>query len=66
MGVMAATAHFLQQGATLRDKYGLQGYFYVMPGSFQSVLHLPGEYATLENAKKAVEPLMAKMEELAG
>jgi hypothetical protein len=66
MGVMAATAHFLQQGATLRDKYGLQGYFYVMPGSFQSVLHMPGEYATMENSKKAIEPLMAKMEELAG
>lgn len=65
-GVMQATAHFLQQGATLRDKYGLMGYFYVMPGSFQSVLHLPAEYANMENAKKAIEPLMAKMEELAG
>jgi berberine-like enzyme len=61
-----AVAHFLQQGATLRDKYGLQGYFYVYKNGFHSVLHVPGKYATLDNAKKVTTELMTKMEELAG
>jgi Berberine and berberine like/FAD binding domain len=64
-GMMDASAHFLQQGAKLRDTHGLQGYFYVYEGGFQSVLHMPMEHATLENAKKATEPLMAEMEKLA-
>lgn len=64
-GMHDATAHFLQQGAKLRDTYGMQGYFYAYEKSFQSVLHMPAEYATLENAKKATEPLMAEMEKLA-
>lgn len=64
--VSEATAHFLQQGNKLRDEHGLQGYFYVYPNGFQSVLHMPGKFATLENAKKATEPLMAEMEKLAG
>jgi hypothetical protein len=63
---MDASAYFLQQGAKLRDEYGLQGYFYIYPNGFQSVLHMPGKYATLENAKKVTEPLMKKMEEMAG
>jgi hypothetical protein len=63
---MDATAYFLQQGSKLRDQYGLQGYFYVYPGGFQSVLHMPDQFATLENAKAATEPLMKKMEEIAG
>jgi hypothetical protein len=63
---MEASAYFLQQGSTLRDKYGLQGYFYVYPGGFQSVLHMPDKFATLENAKAVTEPLMKKMEEIAG
>lgn len=61
-----ATAHFLQQGATVRDKYGLQGYFYVYPNGFHSVLHMPDKFATLDNAKKVTTELMTKMEELAG
>src|ERR1700761_2206255 len=65
-GIMEASAYFLQQGAELRDKYGLQGYFYIYPGSFQSVLHMPDKFATPENAKAVIEPLMKKMEELAG
>ncbi|TLD35106.1 Mitochondrial intermediate peptidase [Venturia nashicola] len=64
-GIHEATAHFLQQGAKLRDTYGMQGYFYAYENGFQSVLHMPGEFATMENAKKATEPLMAEMEKLA-
>lgn len=56
----------MQKGNKLRDDFGLQGYFYIYPGGFQSVLHMPGQYATLENAKKATEPLMAEMEKIAG
>lgn len=62
---MEASAYFLQQGSKLRDEYGLQGYFYIYPGGFQSVLHMPGKYATLDNAKKVTEPLMTKMETMA-
>jgi hypothetical protein len=62
---MRASAYFLQEGAKLRDKYGLQGYFYIYPGSFQSVLHMPDNFATLENAKAVTETLMKRMEELA-
>jgi hypothetical protein len=65
-GILKATSYFLQEGAKLRDKFGLQGYFYVYPGSFQSALHMPDQFATLENAKLVTEPLMKKMEELAG
>lgn len=65
-GIRKATAYFLQEGSKLRDKYGLQGYFYVYPGAFQSAMHMPDKFATVENAKAAVEPLMKKMEELAG
>lgn len=64
--MMEAVAHFLQVGSKYRDEHGLQGYFYVYPGAFQSVLHMPDEFATLENAKAAVEPLMAEMEKIAG
>jgi hypothetical protein len=64
--IFKATAHFLQRGATLRDKYGLQGYFNVYPNSFQSILHLPGKYADLENAKKVTEELMGEMEKITG
>jgi hypothetical protein len=64
-GIFEAVAHFLQQGAKLRDSHGLQGYFYVYPGGFQSVLHMPDKFATLENAKNVTEPLLAKMEKLA-
>lgn len=64
-GIFDAVAHFLQQGAKLRDQYGLQGYFYVYEHGFQSVLHMPDNFATLENAKKVTEPLMAEMEKLA-
>jgi hypothetical protein len=66
IGVLKAASYFLQEGSKLRDKYGLQGYFYVYPGSFQSALHMPDNFATLENAKAVTEPLMKKMEELAG
>jgi hypothetical protein len=65
-GLHDAVAYFLQNGAKLRDTYGLQGYFYMYPNGFQSVLHMPDEFATLQNAKKVTEPLMAKMEALAG
>jgi len=65
-GVFDASAHFLQQGAKLRDQYGIQGYFYIYPSAFHSVLHFPGKKAELDNVKKAVEPLMAEMEKLAG
>lgn len=65
-GIAKASAYFLQEGSKLRDKYGLQGYFYIYPGSFQSVLHMPDTFATMENAKAVTEPLMKKMEELAG
>lgn len=65
-GVAEATAHFLQQGNKLRDEHGLQGYFYVYPGGFQSVLHMPDKFATLDNAKNVTEKLMAEMEKLAG
>jgi len=61
-----AVAHFLKAGPGLRDSHGLQGYFYVYPNAFHSVLHMPDQFATLENAKKAIEPLQKKMEELAG
>jgi hypothetical protein len=64
-GLFDAAAHFLQQGAKLRDTFGLQGYFYIYPGGFQSVLHMPEEYANLDNAKLVTEPLMAEMEKLA-
>lgn len=64
-GIWNAHAHFLQQGARLRDQFGLQGYFYMYEHGFQSVLHMPMEHATLENAKKVTEPLMAEMEKLA-
>jgi FAD/FMN-containing dehydrogenase len=64
--LMKAVAHFLQRGTTLRDKYGLQGYFYVYPNAFQSVLHLPDKFATLENAKKATEEIQVEMEKIAG
>jgi hypothetical protein len=66
MGVLKASSHFLQEGAKLRDNNGLQGYFYIYPGAFQSVLHMPDKFATLENAKNVTETLMKKMEELAG
>lgn len=61
-----ATAHFLQQGATARDKYGLQGYFYIYPNGFHSVLHMPDKFATLSNAKTVTTELMTEMEKLAG
>jgi hypothetical protein len=63
---MNATAHFLQQGSKLRDQHGIQGYFYVYPGAFQSTMHMPDEFATLDNAKKVTEKLMKEMEDLAG
>jgi FAD/FMN-containing dehydrogenase len=65
-GISRASAYFLQKGAELRDKYGLQGYFYIYPNSFQSVLHMPDKFAHHQNAKDVTEPLMRKMEELAG
>jgi hypothetical protein len=65
-GIMAATAYFLQQGAKIRDRHGLQGYFYVYPGGFQSVMHMPDQFATLENARNVTESLMKKMEDIAG
>jgi FAD/FMN-containing dehydrogenase len=61
-----ATAHFLQQGAKLRDQYGLMGYFYVYPNGFQSALHMPAEYATLKNAKAVTTKIMGEMEKIAG
>jgi FAD/FMN-containing dehydrogenase len=65
-GIMDATAWFLQNGAMLRDKYGLQGYFYVYQNSFQSAMHMPDKFATPENAKKVTEFMMTEMEKLAG
>ncbi|KAK3045515.1 hypothetical protein LTS18_013733, partial [Coniosporium uncinatum] len=61
-----SVAYFLQQGPTVRDRYGAQGYFYVMPAAFQSTLAMPGKYATIENAKAAFEPLVDKMTAIAG
>jgi hypothetical protein len=63
---MDATALFLQEGGKLRDNYGLQGYFYVYPGSFQSAMHFGDEFATLANAKNATEYIMKKLEDVAG
>jgi hypothetical protein len=65
-GLWDASAYFLQQGAKIRDAHGLQGYFYIYPNGFHSVLHMPDNYANLDNARKAVEPLKKKMEELTG
>jgi hypothetical protein len=65
-GIMDATAWFLQNGAMLRDTYGLQGYFYVYRNSFQSAMHMPDKFATPENAKKVADLMMTKMEQLAG
>ncbi|KAF1984467.1 hypothetical protein K402DRAFT_422971 [Aulographum hederae CBS 113979] len=59
-------AHFLQVGPDLRDKYGVMGYFYHMPKAFQSSLHMPGKFATLENAKAAFEPLVDDMFKMSG
>jgi hypothetical protein len=64
--IMDATALFLQEGGKLRDKNGLQGYFYVYPGSFQSAMHFGDEFATLANAKIATEYIMKKLENIAG
>ncbi|KAF1810030.1 FAD-binding domain-containing protein [Eremomyces bilateralis CBS 781.70] len=61
-----AVAYFLQQGPTVRDQYGAQGYFYVYHNAFESVLHFPAQYATEANMKAGFEPLKAKMDELAG
>jgi hypothetical protein len=61
-----AVAHFLQRGTDLRNKYGLQGYFYVYPNGFHSVLHLPAEQAQLDNAKKVTAEIMGEMEKIAG
>jgi Berberine and berberine like len=61
-----ASAHFLQQGAKLRDQYGLQGYFYIYPNGFHSVLHMPDKFATLTNAQKVTTQIMTEMEKLAG
>jgi hypothetical protein len=63
--IMDATALFLQEGGKLRDNYGLQGYFYVYPGSFQSAMHFGDEFATLANAKNATEYIMKKLEDKA-
>jgi hypothetical protein len=51
-GILDATAWFLQNGAKLRDEYGLQGYFY--------------NFAKLENAKKVTNIVMKKIEDLSG
>ncbi|KAF2670932.1 hypothetical protein BT63DRAFT_204108 [Microthyrium microscopicum] len=64
--LMKAVGHFLQKGAHLRDTYGLQGYFYVYPNAFHSVLHMPDEFAKLDNAKKAVAEIQGEMEKIAG
>lgn len=66
MATLKASSHFLQVGAKLRDEKGLQGYYYIYPKAFQSVLHVPDNFATLEHAKSVVEPLMKQMEEIAG
>jgi FAD/FMN-containing dehydrogenase len=65
-GSAQAAAHFHKQGPTLMEKYGIQGYYYVLPKSFQGVLHQPDEFATLEQAKAGYGPLMAEMERLGG
>jgi hypothetical protein len=65
-GIMEASAYFLQQGAKLRDTHGVQGYFYVYPGGFQSVLHMPDKFAAIENARNVTETLMKEMERIAG
>jgi len=66
MATLKASSHFLQVGAKLRDEKGLQGYYYIYPKAFQSVLHMPDQFATLKHAKSVVEPLMKEMEEIAG
>lgn len=66
MAVLKASSHFLQVGAKLRDEKGLQGYYYIYPNSFQSAMHFPDKFATLENAKAVTESLISKMEEIAG
>jgi hypothetical protein len=65
-GILEATSWFLQNGARVRDDNGVQGYFYVYPHSFQSVLHMPDHFASMENAKNVTEHLMRKMEKMAG
>jgi len=62
---MDASAYFLQEGDKLRSKYGLQGYYYIYPRAFQSAMHLPDDFAKLENAKKVTEELMSEMEKIA-
>jgi hypothetical protein len=61
-----AQAYFLQQGPTLRDKYGAQGYFYMYKNGVQGVLHMANSQATVANAKAAFVPFLAEMNKIAG
>jgi len=64
--LMDAFAYYHQQGARLINEHHVQGYYYAMPGAIQLVLHQPGKWATIEAAKAAFDPLVAKMTEIAG